>query len=112
MNNDENEPWYGVKALFVHSGKLIEERIIIVKAKGFDDAQRIAINEANEHVEGIEDTTSFLGIVDIYHMFTDTVKDHTEVYSHMTDFTGDSKEYVRERYEKWDGSTIFFNETS
>jgi len=103
--NDQNEtePWYSVKALFSHDDKLMEERIIVIKATSFEEAKNKARVEAQDHLEGISDTTRFIAIVDIYHLFSEEIEEDTEVYSHMTEFNGDIQKYIETRYESWDG---------
>lgn len=99
------EPWYSVKMLLDHNGQLIEERVIVIHAESFDDAETKARVEIKDHLDGLKDVT-FMCIVDIYHLFVENLSSPTEVYSHMTEHTGNRLKYLKRRYEKYDGEVV------
>lgn len=104
--DQENQPWYGVKLLFSHSNQLLEERIIIVRAQDFDNAQAIAMQNSREYVTGL-DKAKFVAIVDIFHMFDEELGSGTEVYSRMNDVQGDVDRYIKEHYEDKDWELVY-----
>src|SRR4029077_13341833 len=81
------EPWYAAKCIFRHSGLqparkgfLYEERILLVRASDFREAQAKAEAEARRYAaNGIE----YLGFIDVYHLPAQAVGDGVEVYSLM-----------------------------
>jgi len=104
--NEENQPWYGVKVLFLHNNQLLEERVIVVKAESFDDAQAIAIQNSQEYIIGLNNT-KFVAIADIFHMFNETIESGTEVFSRMNDINGDVDKYIETHYEDEDWELVY-----
>jgi hypothetical protein len=83
-----NEPWYTVKCLFHHPTRkaeeelyLFEERTTLWKADSFEEAHRLAEDEARVYAS--EAHCVFVASTDSFHLFDSTVKQGTEVYSTM-----------------------------
>jgi hypothetical protein len=97
-----DEPWYGVRCLFVHRGRkdappgfeMYEERIVLVRASSFDEAIERAEAEAARYVEDLGDA-EYLGDAEAFHVFGSEVGDLTEVFSSMRDSDLDPDAYVR-----------------
>ena len=104
--NEQNQPWYGVKALFSHSDQLLEERIIVIKAQSFDDAQAQAIKNAEAYT-GSLDNAKFVAIADIFHVFDETIESGTEVYSRMNEVEGDVNKYIESHYEDKEWELVY-----
>jgi hypothetical protein len=83
-----DEPWYGAKCIFLHTGsesrpeQVYEERVILLRAESLDDAVARAEVMAGEYASDLEGC-SYLGFVDVFHIFDENVGDGTEVYSLM-----------------------------
>lgn len=100
-----NEPWYAVKFLFLHSDLKLrngknnfEERIILVKAKNFDDAFNKTEKEAIEYCEelvGVE----YLNFCNAYHIAESRIDDLTEIYSLITASDLDQNNYIKNHYD-------------
>lgn len=100
-----NEPWYAVKCLFLHNdlkhrnGKNnFEERILLVKAKNFDDAIEKAEKEAIEYCEDLDDV-EYLNFCSAYHIAESRILDLTEIYSLITTSDLDQIEYIKKYYD-------------
>lgn len=78
-----NEPWYAAKALFHHkdAGKY-EERIVLITASGFDEAEKRCAEEAEEYTSNLNNV-DYVGCIDVFHLFDNSISDQTEVYSAM-----------------------------
>jgi hypothetical protein len=92
------EPWYAAKCIFRHSGLqperkgfVYEERVLIVRASDFPEAQAKAEAEARRYAaNGIE----YLGYIDVYHLPAETLEDGVEVYSLMRSSKLQPREYL------------------
>ena len=92
------EPWYAAKCIFRHSGLqreregfVYEERVLLVRASHFHEAQTKAEAEARQYAaSGIE----YLGFIDVYHLPLEAVGDGAEVYSLMRSSKLQPKEYL------------------
>jgi hypothetical protein len=92
------EPWYAAKCIFRHSSLpaeegafVYEERVLLVRAASIDDAMAKAETEARHYgSDGIE----YLGFVDVYHLFAESLGDHTEAYSLMRSSTLAPTDYL------------------
>lgn len=94
----KNEPWYSAKAVFRHDvANSYEERIVIIRADSFDDAHEKALVEAQEYISMLNEV-SLVKIVDVFHMFDETLKDGVEVYSHMDKTDMEPAEYIAKKY--------------
>ena len=94
-----DEPWYGAKCIFRHSdlkgedGHVYEERVVLIKAESEDEAIERAEKEAKEYAEAVE-ACSYLGFVNVFHIYDEDLKDGTEVYSLMRDSKLGKKKYL------------------
>jgi hypothetical protein len=110
------EPWYAAKCIFRHTGLqsaakgyVYEERVLLIRAVDFGDAQRKAEAEAKRYAKnGIE----YLGFMDVYHLSSEAVGDSTEVYSLMrscqlkpTDYLNQFHDTGAEHSKKESGAT-------
>lgn len=100
MNN--TEPWYGAKALFHEPSFHYEERVVLIRAANFEDAQKKAIREAREYIKSLE-RLEFVAIIDIFHIFDERLEDGSEIYSQITESQLKPEEYLAQRYSQWDG---------
>jgi len=97
MNQTE---WYGARTVYKHSLKnntpessLYEERIVVLQAQSFNDAIVEAEKEANEYAND-KSTARYLGYVNVFKLFDDTIENKTEVYSLMRDSSLDPTDYL------------------
>lgn len=102
----QTEPWYGVKLIFHEPSRHFEERVIVVNATSFDDAEEKAIKEAIAYTEGL-DNLQFIAVIDVFHMYSKALGDSAEIYSNITETKLDPDTYLQRRYEKWDGEICF-----
>ena len=92
------EPWYAAKCVFRHTnltakggGWVYEERIVLFRASNEDDAISKAEEEAPQYAtEG----TEYLGFVEVFHLFTETLEDKIEVFSSMRSSKLPPSEYL------------------
>ncbi|GBG03943.1 hypothetical protein AZSI13_32700 [Azospira sp. I13] len=83
-----NEPWYAAKCVFRHTqlsakqeeGWVYEERIVLFRASDEDDAIAKAEEEASQYAT---DGTEYLGFVEVFHLFAESLEDKAEVFSSM-----------------------------
>lgn len=83
-----SEPWYSVKCLFHHPARkvegedfLYEERITLWKAESFEEAHRLAEEEARQYAT--ESHCVFVASTDSFHLFDEEIAQGVEVYSTM-----------------------------
>jgi hypothetical protein len=83
-----SEPWYSVKCLFHHPTRkaagedfLYEERITLWKASSFEEAHRLAEEEARQYAS--EAKCVFVASTDSFHLFEEELSVGTEAYSMM-----------------------------
>jgi hypothetical protein len=83
------EPWYSIKSIFEHTGRsqvngkaVYEERVIVVKAKDFDDAITQGEKEALVYANLLEGVI-YLGFIGVYHLSAKRITHTSEVYSIM-----------------------------
>jgi hypothetical protein len=83
-----SEPWYAVKCLFHHPGRkaddeeyLYEERITLWKANSFEEAHKLAEEEAKQYAA--DDNCVFIKSTDSFHLFDEEIKEGVEIYSTM-----------------------------
>lgn len=99
-----DEPWYGAKCVFRHSdlknesGGMYEERVILLKAESGDEAIERAEKEANEYAQNLEGC-SYLGYVNVFHIYDETIGDRTEVYSLMRSSKLSDEQYLDSFYD-------------
>lgn len=97
--NMNDEPWYGAKCVFSHAdlenenGFMYEERVILLRAESDDAAIERAEQIAAEYAHELEGC-SYLGFVDVFHIFDKTIGDGTEVYSLMRNSKLDKDTYL------------------
>ncbi len=82
------EPWYSVKCLFDHPTRakegedhLYEERITLWRASSFEEAHRLAEQEARRYAAEVN--CLFIGSTDSFHLFDDDISHGCELYSVM-----------------------------
>jgi len=105
MNNNHLEPWYGAKCIFVHydladnkNTKTYEERIVVFKAKNFDDAILQAETEAENYAKDCSNT-KYVNFVNVFHIYDEVVKSGSEVYSLMRDSKLTPAKYLNRFYD-------------
>lgn len=92
--------------VFHEPGFLFEERVVVVQATDFDSAQEKGKQEAMDYVDPL-DNLRFIAIVDIFHIFEANLEDKAEVYSKVTKTTLNPDEYLKARYEDYDGEVVY-----
>ncbi len=99
-----DQPWYGAKCVFRHNDRkdddnnMYEERIVLFKAENIDEAIIRAENEAKQYVNELSNC-EYLGFVDVFNLFDETVEDGTEVYSLMRQSKLDKEKYLDNFYD-------------
>ncbi|MDQ3686622.1 MAG: DUF4288 domain-containing protein [Acidobacteriota bacterium] len=98
-----NEPWYAAKCIFLHaetSGghkQMYEERIILLRARSFDEAIDRTEKEAEEYCNDL-DGSKYVGYVDVFHLTEGKVGDGAEIFSSMRRSDLQPKEYLNQFY--------------
>jgi hypothetical protein len=102
--NRGTEPWYAAKTVYkkwyVLDGvaqTCFEERVVLFRAASFKDAIAKAEAEAKRYAASSERSV-YLGFMDIYWLFEETVGDTTEVFSLMRDSDLSEEEYLARYY--------------
>jgi Domain of unknown function (DUF4288) len=99
-----DEPWYGAKCVFLHTGidgcpgRVYEERVILVRAENFDEA----IARAEGMAEGYARECggcSYTGFINVFHLYDESIGDGTEVYSLMRTSDLSQDEYLNSFYD-------------
>lgn len=93
-----SEPWYSARCLFRHQSVGVgippyEERLVLFRAKDFDDALGQAESEAREYAASLRGV-EFLGFIDIDHLCADSVGHKTEIFSQMRDTELPPSEFI------------------
>ena len=96
------EPWYSVLCVFSHptrvrkaQGNLYEERITLWKAETWNDAYKLAEEEAKEYAK--KEDCIFIRACCSYHLFDNNVVDGfqgAEIWSNMRDSHFDADTYI------------------
>jgi len=103
-NNTDSEPWFGAKCIFLHTRsqrpteRLFEERVILVRASGFDEAIQKAEEEAKGYCQDLEDC-SYTGFMSVFHIYGEEIGDGSEIYSLMRSSDLSVKEYLDHFYD-------------
>ncbi len=102
---DTDEPWYSARCLFCQerSGQpnTYEERVILIRAEGWDQAFQIAEDEAKEYAATGEGW-SYTGFVELFHLFESTIGDRSEIFSLIRSSNLSESEFIDRYYD--DGS--------
>lgn len=100
-----NPEWYAAKTIYKHHRvedgtpkTVFEERVVLLQAADFDAAIANAEAEAAEYC-GTGSDTVYLGFVDVFHLFDETVGHATEVYSLMRESDLADKDYLDHFYD-------------
>ena len=96
--------WFGVKTFYrtpipsteSEAGECwrYEERVVLFRAKDFDDALLMAEKEAEGYATDLGDT-EYLGYANAFALFEQRLRSGTEVYSLMRDSKLSAKAYFR-----------------
>jgi hypothetical protein len=98
------EPWYGARCIFQHQnlqakvpgGFVYEERLILVFAASEEEAIEKAEAEAAEYA-GSDST--YLGYVDVFHVYETQIGEGTEVFSLMRSSNLMPEEYLNRFFD-------------
>ncbi len=100
-----NPEWYAAKTIYKHHRvedgtpkTVFEERVVLLQAADFDTAVAKAEAEGAEYCRANGDTV-YLGFVDVFHLFDETVGHGTEVYSLMRESELSDKDYLDHFYD-------------
>jgi hypothetical protein len=95
-----DEPWYAARCLFEHpeqaprkGTRCYEERVVVLRARGFGEAIRRGESEAKRYARGC--LAEYLGFIEVFHLFEEALGDGAEVWSIMR-----SKRMSRARFER------------
>lgn len=101
-----DEPWYGVKCLFLHKDlrrrngmNNYEERILLVKASDFDEAIRKAEKEAAEYCNDLDNNIEYLKFCNAYHIPESEIQDGIEIYSLITKSELNKTDYINTHHD-------------
>jgi hypothetical protein len=98
-----NESWYATKCIFLHAEtkrghkQMYEERVVLLKARSFDDAIDRAETEAKEYCHDL-DGCKYVGYVDAFLLSDGRIGDGTEIFSSMRRSELKPKEYLNQFY--------------
>ncbi len=110
--------WYSVRCIFEHDDlayetetTVYEERIVILRAEGLDDAIVRGEAEAEEYTVSTGDASiRYAGFIDAYRTGEKELRDGMEVYSLMRGTTLPEAEFITryyddgtERSQRWSG---------
>ena len=103
MKNDI-EPWYAAKTVYYYLNEdVYEERIVLHRASGFEEAWDKNEKEVSLYTKGLQDidvSVERIKTVEIYHMFDVRLKSGMEVFSSMRRVHKKHDEYIRQAYEE------------
>src|SRR5262245_33956163 len=98
-----NKSWYAAKCIFLHAEtkrgprQMYEERIVLLKARSFDEAIDRAEKEAEEYCRDLDGCT-YAGYVDAFLLYDERIGDGTEIFSSMCSSDLKPKEYLNQYY--------------
>ena len=97
--------WYGAKCIFEHKGlaqadnkTIYEERIVLIRAVGFDDAIRLGEAEAESYAAET-DGVRYVGFINVFQIFDHEMKEGAEVYSIMRESGLPVREFLDHYYD-------------
>jgi hypothetical protein len=100
----DNREWFGVKCLVEHGAlsqepgrRVYEERVVIIRAKDFDDAIERAEADAKSYAG--ENQGTYIGYCNAYRMGGDSIADGTEVFSLTREVSLTPDEFVARYYD-------------
>jgi hypothetical protein len=75
--------YYSVKTLLKNNvANTFEERILLYKVADFSEAINMAIKDSKNYLKNMENV-DFLGIIDAFHIFDNSLSNGSEIYSHI-----------------------------
>lgn len=77
---------------------MYEERVVLVKAESDNEAIEQAEKEAKEYAQGLEGC-SYLGFVNVFHIYDESIGEGTEVYSLMRHSKLSKKKYLNRFFD-------------
>ncbi len=103
----DDRGWYSVKCIFEHDGltqgaeaTVYEERVVILRATGLDDAIEQGEAEAQEYAASIgDDSICYAGFISAYSTGEDELTDKMEVYSLMRETTLPREMFLTRYYD-------------
>jgi hypothetical protein len=109
------EPWYGAKCLFLHRGEskqnsipCYEERITLVKARGFEGSVRKGEAEAKRYAAAND--CDYLGFIEVFNLFERRIGDGSEVFSIMRSIRLSKKQFIDKFYDDGTFHDLTLNE--
>jgi len=94
MSADENL-WFSARSVYEHDKPgdgLFEERIVLLRAGGFEEALEKAEAEAMRYAEQVGGT--YTGYVSVFEIAVETLADGSEVFSLMRDSDLEADDYI------------------
>ncbi len=103
----DGREWYSVKCIFEHDGltrdanaTIYEERVIILRAAGFDEAIARGKDEARKYVEVLGDgSVRYAGFISAYRTGEAKLADGMEVYSLMRETILEREAFLTHYYD-------------
>jgi hypothetical protein len=99
VDGGDGEPWYSVRCILAFGsesggeGRIYEERVTLWRALSFEDAVRLAEEEARLYVEGLDG--EYVGLTQAFHLAcSGSVGDGDEVFSLLRDSDLAPDEYI------------------
>lgn len=97
--------WYSCKCIFRHDNvspkkgkKVYEERVVLLRARSFDEAIELGEKEAEEYTQSL-DGVKYMGFINVYHLFDKRMRHKAEVYSIMRENKMSKKEFLDRYYD-------------
>ncbi|WP_435021000.1 DUF4288 domain-containing protein [Tundrisphaera sp. TA3] len=101
----EREPWYAARCIFCLEQPdqltTYEERVILVRADSWEQAIRMAEEEAEEYV-AMSEGWSYSGFLQIFHLFDRAIGHKSEVFSLMRTSELGLREYIDRFFDTGD----------
>jgi hypothetical protein len=100
--SDNQEPWYSARCVFRHERPgdqtTYEERLILLRAECWEEAIRLAEEEATSYAACSERCT-YTGFVDLFHLFEREIGHLTEIFSGMRSSDLSEGEYLNRYFD-------------
>lgn len=102
---EEAPEWYSCKGVFRHDNlspkkgkKVYEERVVLLRARNFDEAIELGEKEAEEYAQSL-DGVKYMGFISVYRLFEKRLRHKAEVYSIMRENKMSKKEFLDRYYD-------------
>lgn len=104
-SKEETPEWYSAKCIFRHDntslkkgGKVYEERVVLLRARSFDEAIELGEQDAKEYAESLVGV-KYMGFISVYYLFAKQMRHKAEVYSIMRENKMSKKQFLDRYYD-------------